>query len=251
MLQLVEKVVPTDFIIKAVCWILGEVGSSQEPQKVEELCLSLIKCLEHDYEAESTKVWVIDAIIKLSSTKEFQLHDRVKTILNSYSGNNEIELYQRSLESKKLAKYNAALRFHSKISFDEELSFLEGFINNARKNGAKEYKKVELSQVSDAELRFTPYEPKKIQSSFPFAEEREPRPEHRKVEEPEIKTKIEYEPKVEVVKEKPKKQFITPEEKAKKNLANTLFGGGTKPKPAALKGPAAKQTKNVETTDLL
>ena len=137
MLQLMNKVVPTDFIIKAVSWILGEIGSSQEPQKIEELCLSLIKCLEYDYEAESNKVWVIDAIIKLSSTKEFQLHEKVKAILNAYSGNNEIELYQRSLESKKLAKYNAALRFHNKISFDEDLSFLEGFVSNARRNGAK------------------------------------------------------------------------------------------------------------------
>ena len=51
--------------------------------------------------------------------------------------------------------------------------------------------------------------------------------------------------------EKPKKQFITPEEKARKELANTLFSGGTKPKPATLKGPATKQSKNVETTDLL
>ena len=71
MLELTEKVVPTDFIIKVFAWILGEIGSNYvaDPQRIEQLSLSLIKCLDSDYENESTKVWVIDAIIKLSSTK--------------------------------------------------------------------------------------------------------------------------------------------------------------------------------------
>lgn len=36
---------------------------------------------------------------------------------------------------------------------------------------------------------------------------------------------------------KPKKPLITPEERAKKNLENKIFGGGTKPKGTGLKGP--------------
>ena len=50
------------------------------------------------------------------------------------------------VESKKLAKYNAALRLNNKINFDEDLSFLDGFVENAKKNGAKEYKKIEFNQ---------------------------------------------------------------------------------------------------------
>lgn len=48
------------------------------------------------------------------------------------------------------------------------MDFLNAFVENARKNGAKEYHKIATSSYSDTELRFTPYEQKKIQSSFPF-----------------------------------------------------------------------------------
>jgi hypothetical protein len=40
-------------------------------------------------------------------------------------------------ESKKLAKYNAALRLNNKINFEDNLDFLSSFVENARKNGAK------------------------------------------------------------------------------------------------------------------
>lgn len=54
------------------------------------------------------------------------------------------------LESKKLAKYNAALRLNNKINFDDDMSFLNGFVENARRNGAKEYHRVATTTYSDA-----------------------------------------------------------------------------------------------------
>ena len=48
------------------------------------------------------------------------------------------------------------------------MDFLNVFVENARKNGAKEYRKITTSALNDTELRFTPYEQKKIQSAFPF-----------------------------------------------------------------------------------
>lgn len=42
-----------------------------------------------------------------------------------------------NIESKKLAKYNAALRLNNKINFQDDMSFLNQFVENARKNGAK------------------------------------------------------------------------------------------------------------------
>ena len=56
------------------------------------------------------------------------MHDQVKTILNNYSKSFDIELCQRSLESKKLAKYNAALRLNNKVNFEEGLDFLNAFV---------------------------------------------------------------------------------------------------------------------------
>lgn len=48
------------------------------------------------------------------------------------------------------------------------MSFLNNFVDNARKNGAKEYQRVATAAFNETELRFTPYEQKKIQSAFPF-----------------------------------------------------------------------------------
>jgi len=41
-----------------------------------------------------------------------------------------------NLESKKLAKYNAALKKSNQINFDEDLTFLDGFVQNSKLNGA-------------------------------------------------------------------------------------------------------------------
>lgn len=50
-------------------------------------------------------------------------------------------------------------------------------------------------------------------------------------------------PTVEPVSEKKKKTFITPEEREKRNLANSLFGGGKTKGPSTLKGPTTKTTQ--------
>ena len=45
-------------------------------------------------------------------------------------------------ESKKLAKYNAALKKTNQVNFDGDMSFLDGFVQKAKMNGAKEYRKI-------------------------------------------------------------------------------------------------------------
>ena len=118
---------------------------------------------------------MLDSLIKLSSTKNFGMHEQVKNVLNGFSKSFDIELCQRSLcnfifilESKKLARYNAALRLNNKLSFDEDLEFLSGFVETAKRNGAKEYKKMFIAGEIRNELKFTPHETKKVQAAFPF-----------------------------------------------------------------------------------
>lgn len=83
------------------------------------------KCLEFDLESLETRNWIIDAIVKLSSTNGFTSHSNVKLILDTYISSGHISTYQRSLcnfflmkESKKLAKYNAALKKASQVNFE-------------------------------------------------------------------------------------------------------------------------------------
>ncbi len=39
MTELMDKIVPTDFVIKAVAWIVGEIGSSYYANDPEQLAL--------------------------------------------------------------------------------------------------------------------------------------------------------------------------------------------------------------------
>ena len=73
------------------------------------------------------------------------------------------------LESKRLARYNIALRNSQEmhVSFQEGLPFLKGFVDNARMNGAKEYNKVFIPDHTDtSSVNLTPYTTKQASSAF-------------------------------------------------------------------------------------
>lgn len=51
MTELMKKIVPTDFIIKASVWILGEIGSGtiKEPTEIEAITQTVIDCFDNDF----------------------------------------------------------------------------------------------------------------------------------------------------------------------------------------------------------
>jgi len=55
------------------------------------------KCLDYDYEKQTTKKWVIDALMKLSSSPSFKNHNNVKIVLEKYIKHSDIELFQRAI----------------------------------------------------------------------------------------------------------------------------------------------------------
>ena len=57
----------------------------------------LQKWLDIDCQNQNSKKWVIDAIMKLASVKEFKNHQEVKVILEKYSKHVDLELFQRVL----------------------------------------------------------------------------------------------------------------------------------------------------------
>ncbi len=100
MIELLEKIAPTDFVIKAASWVIGEIGSDfykNSGEKLQQLSKIVIKCLDYDYEKQSSKKWVIDALVKLSSMPTFKNHSDVKIILERFIKHGDIELAQRSM----------------------------------------------------------------------------------------------------------------------------------------------------------
>ena len=100
MIELLEKVVPTDFVVKIATWIIGEIGSSyyaDDPDKLAELVKIVMGTFEYDFEDQSSKKWPLDAVVKLASMPQFKHHSDVKLLLEKYSKHGDIELYQRAL----------------------------------------------------------------------------------------------------------------------------------------------------------
>ena len=52
------------------------------------------------------------------------------------------------------------------VSFQDGLPFLQNFIDNARINGAREYKKIMPMENLEQEIRLTPYTTQQAASSF-------------------------------------------------------------------------------------
>lgn len=76
-LDLLGKVTPTDLIAKAVAWVCGEIGSRvyvNSKENLHEVVLMLLELLKVDDQAEETKIWILDALDKISSIKAFELH---------------------------------------------------------------------------------------------------------------------------------------------------------------------------------
>lgn len=125
-----------------VSWVFGEIGSNvyaNDSEQLQEIAEVLINSLTIEYEDQWTKVWVLNALAKLSSSKGFQLHKEVKAVLEEYSASNDMDVWERAMEYRKLAKYNAALRISDTVAFDPAMPFLRSFIDDAKKNGAKDY----------------------------------------------------------------------------------------------------------------
>ena len=70
-----------------------------------------------------------------------------------------MDVSERAMEYRKLAKYNAALRISDSVSFDPAMPFLKGFIEDAKKKGARDYQpKMAINKVAEIfELNTTPY----------------------------------------------------------------------------------------------
>ena len=69
------------------------------------------------------------------------MRDELSACLEYYSKSRTLDVYQRSIDFLHLSKYNAALRKSNLVVFDENLEFLNGFVQTARLKGSKDYDK--------------------------------------------------------------------------------------------------------------
>ena len=133
---------------------------------MHEITQMLLELLKVDDQQSNTKIWIIDALDKISSCGDFGMHQEVKGILEEHSLSDSLQLAVRSIgsicsytESRRLGKYNSALRHADDLVFDPNLTFLQGFVAAQKTQGAKDYDdRLSISTVDQtSEYNVKPY----------------------------------------------------------------------------------------------
>ncbi|KAK2565268.1 AP-4 complex subunit epsilon-1 [Acropora cervicornis] len=143
-MDLLEKPVLPDILVRVICWVLGEYSYTASEYESEVILEELVALLERKFEDPGTKAWVLSVIGKLMSQMG-QLVGSMRDVLEKYASAVDVELRQ----------------------VDESLTFMDSFVSEALANGASPYKPMSERRVEEKiketldqgpTLNFTPYE---------------------------------------------------------------------------------------------
>jgi AP-4 complex subunit epsilon-1 len=158
-----------EILAQAVAWVLGEYGylatSCTLEGIMEKLCALTQQCGD-----PLTKAHVVSAISKLVA-QNGGCPNSVYAFMDRYSRSVSLDVQQRCVEFKLLMKHPNTLvevlpvdASCEDIEVDEELSFLNEYVQNALKQGAKPYSPPQSYEEDDGDadsqktkLKITPY----------------------------------------------------------------------------------------------
>ncbi|XP_015753041.1 PREDICTED: AP-4 complex subunit epsilon-1-like [Acropora digitifera] len=154
-MDLLEKPVLPDILVRVICWVLGEYSYTASEYEPEVILEELITLLERKFEDPGTKAWVLSAIGKLMSQMG-QPVGSMRDVLEKYASAVDVELRQRSLEIDKLSKNTIVMQSVlpvdgccEDLEVDESLSFMDSFVSEALANGASPYKPMSERRVEE------------------------------------------------------------------------------------------------------
>lgn len=154
-LSILSRPVISDLLLKVIAWTLGEFGHEIKSLSLEDIMTDLCGILERPLARGSDiRCFVVSALLKLSArlkTVPPLILEHIKKSLSSV----DVDLQQRSHEflelvqdfqtlSAVLPEYQAS----EDIQIDEELSFLNDYVNVALSNGARPYSPLVNAETS-------------------------------------------------------------------------------------------------------
>ena len=169
-----------DSLVKLMGWVLGEYGKKlfrDDEEKVINLLKMLDYLLTKSYDDEVTKCILITAITKLHSNINFRELDFITEIIEKYSRDINTEMQQRCAEYKRLLKTNTIMLKNQftttldDLDIDCNLSFLNSYVNDRIRKGAKRYDRKNyeaeknIFEREDTKLNTTPYNAPSISSA--------------------------------------------------------------------------------------
>eukprot|EP00595_Chromulina_sp_UTEXLB2642_P001142 CAMPEP_0196761884 /NCGR_PEP_ID=MMETSP1095-20130614/1192_1 /TAXON_ID=96789 ORGANISM="Chromulina nebulosa, Strain UTEXLB2642" /NCGR_SAMPLE_ID=MMETSP1095 /ASSEMBLY_ACC=CAM_ASM_000446 /LENGTH=722 /DNA_ID=CAMNT_0042111947 /DNA_START=573 /DNA_END=2738 /DNA_ORIENTATION=- len=170
-LELIIKPKLPEILAQTMAWVLGEYGYLSETHTKEEV-MEKLSSLAYESSDNSTRSHVITALMKLVA-QNGSCPVKVTKLINYFYESISIDLQQRCLEFKALLLLPDLMvdvlpvdASCEDIEMDEDLSFLDGYINQLLANGATPYSPpVNLDDDDDDNdngkskgFKITPYE---------------------------------------------------------------------------------------------
>jgi len=177
---LLEKTTIPDLLVQVTAWILGEYASlcSLDGYAVDDIIDLLADALDRPFEMQSTKGYLLTAIMKLTAQQYDALstNPQVKDTMTKFRNARSTDLQQRCYEfgalcqppggaplMQEILPYDA---FSEEVDTDSSLSFLDGYVQSALAKGAKPYRdelereRTKMSSKSPVKgaLKFDAYE---------------------------------------------------------------------------------------------
>jgi AP-4 complex subunit epsilon-1 len=168
-LVLLDKPKIPDILAQSIAWVLGEYGYLSN-SLTKEMIIDKLCTLCQQSKDDTTRGHVISAMMKLVA-QTGSCPARVTELLNLYSKSQSLDVRQRCLEFKALLGHSGTMvdvlpvdASCEDIEVDENLTFLQGFVNQALAAGCPPYCPPANFVDNDdddnkvATLKITPYE---------------------------------------------------------------------------------------------
>ena len=142
---LLDKPRLPDVMLQVMAWVLGEYGHLSKTASRKDIVVSLCDTMESLPSDSGVRKWMLSAIMKLCA-QEGAIPAEARTLVQRYQHSMYVSLQQRAHEFFELLKApttaSAALpadQFGAEVKVDA-LSFLDGYVAEALKAGAKPYR---------------------------------------------------------------------------------------------------------------
>ncbi|CAN6447754.1 unnamed protein product [Victoria cruziana] len=148
---MVEPKLPSAFL-QVICWVLGEYGTADAKYTASNIIGKLCDVAEAHSTDDTVKGYTITAIMKIcafeiGAGRKLELLPECHALINELLASHSTDLQQRAYELQTLLTLNMhtvenIMPFDAScedIEVDKNISFLEGFIQQALKNGARPY----------------------------------------------------------------------------------------------------------------
>lgn len=176
-LDLLERPKLPAILANSMAWVLGEYGYLSESCTIEEIMEKLLNLVKKASDS-TTKAHAISALIKLVA-QNGSCPARVLELVKMYSQSQSLDVQQRAIEFQALIINSHVMAdilpvdaSCEDLDLDEDLSFLNGFVEQALNYGASPYNPPALDEDEGdsrkkSSLKITPYEKPALPQAAP------------------------------------------------------------------------------------